>query len=145
MCRYADLLRQDRRYDVLYRVWPGTHRLPLWATSSPGGATPTPRLRRGQGVELFEPLAFSGRAGAPGARGRTPTLTLTRGPSPQDWVKYAHTYCLWGRLLYDPGAGSEQWRPPRGGLGGAGQPRRGRPWPVPAHPAPGDHGPPPSA
>src|SRR5262249_30647064 len=27
---YADLLREDRKWDVLYRVWPGTQRLLLW-------------------------------------------------------------------------------------------------------------------
>src|SRR5260370_36771549 len=29
---YGDLMREDRRYGVLHRVWPGTQRLLLWAS-----------------------------------------------------------------------------------------------------------------
>ena len=28
---YADLLREDRRFEILWRIWPGTQRLLLWA------------------------------------------------------------------------------------------------------------------
>ena len=27
---YADLMREDRRFDILWRIWPGTQRLLLW-------------------------------------------------------------------------------------------------------------------
>ncbi|MFC4376201.1 hypothetical protein ACFO5K_19065 [Nocardia halotolerans] len=108
---YADFLRGDREFDVLFRVWPGTQRFLLWADpelfagygrmSTIGGAT---------GVELCEPLTFRGRKDS----GRTgeardlyadPRLTLGRA----DWEKYAYAYRLWGRLLFDPDAERESW------------------------------------
>ena len=119
---YADLLRQDRRYDVLYRVWPGTHRLLLWGDPVTGrGYAHAFAFGGARGVELFEPLAFSGRRGSGRPGGRNPYADADLRPPAGDWVKYAHTYRLWGRLLYDPEAGPEQWRPAlEAELGGAG-------------------------
>jgi hypothetical protein len=119
---YADLLREDRRYGVLYRVWPGTHRLLLWGDPVTGrGYAHAFAFGGARGVELFEPLAFSGRRGSGRPGGRNPYADADLRPLAGDWVKYAHTYRLWGRLLYDPGAGPEQWRPAlEAELGGAG-------------------------
>ncbi|WP_280416193.1 hypothetical protein [Nocardia carnea] len=108
---YADFLRRDRPFDLLFRIWPGSQRFLLWADpeifagygrmSTLGGAI---------GAELCEPLTFRGRKDT----GRTgtardlyadPTLTLGR----SDWRKYAYQYRLWGRLLFDPDADRESW------------------------------------
>ncbi len=108
---YADFLRADREFDLLFRIWPGTQRFLLWADpelfagygrmSTIGGAV---------GVELCEPLTFRGRKDS-GNTGDArdlyadPRLTLGLG----DWEKYAYTYRLWGRLLFDPDADRESW------------------------------------
>ncbi|NJD09718.1 MAG: hypothetical protein FIB01_04470, partial [Gemmatimonadetes bacterium] len=54
---YADLLREDRPYDVLYRIWPGTQRVLLW--SDPAFAAAYGRAGSfggGMGIEIMEPL-----------------------------------------------------------------------------------------
>src|SRR5262249_31830380 len=59
---YGDLLKEDRRYDVLYRIWPGTQRLLLWgdpATAAAYGRASS--FCGGVGVDIFEPLSFKGR------------------------------------------------------------------------------------
>ena len=35
---YADLMREDRHFDILWRVWPGTQRLLVWADPVFAGA-----------------------------------------------------------------------------------------------------------
>ena len=108
---YGDFLREDRDYNLLFRIWPGTQRLLLWGDpvlaagfgrlSTIGGAL---------GAELCEPLSFKGRktSGEPGGRDPylDPELRLTGDP----WTKYRYTYRLWGRLLYDPDADPAVWR-----------------------------------
>jgi hypothetical protein len=37
---YGDLLREDREWGVLHRIWPGTQRLLLW------GDPPSPPVQR---------------------------------------------------------------------------------------------------
>jgi hypothetical protein len=64
-----------------------------------------------RGVEVFEPLAFSGRRGSGLPDGHNLYAQEALRPAGGDWEKYAYTYRLWGRLLYDPAAGPEQWRP----------------------------------
>jgi hypothetical protein len=62
---YADFLREDRPYSVMYRVWPGTHRLLL--SGDPETTAAHARAFRfcgGNGAELFEPLSFKGRRGS---------------------------------------------------------------------------------
>jgi hypothetical protein len=62
---YADLLRQDRRWGVLHRIWPGTQRLLIWG--DPLSAAAHSRAFRfcgSDGVEIMEPLAFKGRRGS---------------------------------------------------------------------------------
>ena len=58
----ADLLREDRRYSVLHRVWPGTQRLLIWG--DPVTASAYARASRfcgSSGAEIMEPLSFKGR------------------------------------------------------------------------------------
>jgi hypothetical protein len=109
---YADLLREDRPYGVLFRVWPGTHRVLLWGDPVTGrGYGHAFGFAGARGVEIFEPLAFSGRRGSGVPDGHNLYAQEALRPRGGDWEKYAYTYRLWGRLLYDPAAGPEQWRP----------------------------------
>ena len=107
---YGDLLMEDRRYGVLYRIWPGTQRLLLWG--DPAMAAGYGRYGNFcdcLGVELCEPLSFKGRMGSglPGGRdGYADTSLRSEGG---DWEKYLYTYRLFGRLLYDPDADPETW------------------------------------
>lgn len=107
---YADLLREDRRYGVLFRMWPGTQRVLLW-----GGPAMAASYGRAssfcgcQGLEICEPLSFKGRKGSGAPRSRDgyadPSLRTK-----YDWQKYLYTYRLWGRLTYNPDADPETWR-----------------------------------
>jgi hypothetical protein len=107
---YADFMREDRDYDVVFRVWPGTQRLLLWGDPAMAAALGrTAGLAGAQGLEWCEPLSFKGREGssAPGPRDgyAEPDLSCA-----QDWRKFEHSYRLIGRLLYDPGEDPECWR-----------------------------------
>lgn len=107
---YGDFLRDDRDFDLLFRIWPGTQRFLLWADpeifagygrmSTIGGAL---------GAELCEPLTFRGRKDTAGDATRDLYVdpALTQGTA--DWRKYAYEYRLWGRLMYDPDADRETW------------------------------------
>ena len=62
---YADLLREDRRYGILHRIWPGTQRLLLWGDPVTAAAYSRAFSFCGSsGVEIFEPLSFKGRRGS---------------------------------------------------------------------------------
>ncbi|HEX2037008.1 MAG TPA: hypothetical protein VHS99_22745, partial [Chloroflexota bacterium] len=131
---YADLLREDRPYEVLFRIWPGTQRVLLWGDPVTGRAYGRAFSFGGAaGVELFEPLSFAGRRGSgqdeqrpeQGGRGRggqAPAAGPVSGRYPYAdpslrppgshaaWEQYRYTYRLWGRLLYNPAADPEQWQ-----------------------------------
>ena len=69
---YADLLREDRRFGVLHRIWPGTQRLLLWGDPVTAAAYSRAFSFCGSsGVEIFEPLSFKGRRGSGGIAPRT--------------------------------------------------------------------------
>lgn len=107
---YADFLREDRPYSLIYRIWPGTHRFLLWGdpvwTAAHARAF---QLCGSSGVELYEPLSFKGRRGSglPGNRCAYADASLN---PVRDWEKYLYTYRVWGRLLYDPNADPDLWR-----------------------------------
>src|SRR5436305_7090307 len=106
----ADLLREDRRYDVVHRIWPGTQRMLLW-----GDPVWTAAYSRAfgfcgsKGVEVFEPLSFKGRRGSGIAGGRC-AYADARLKTRWDWQKFLYTYRVWGRLLYNPDASPDGWR-----------------------------------
>ena len=107
---YADFLREDRRYGVMFRVWPGSDRLLL--TGDPLTAAAHSRafgFGGSDGAEFFEPLSFKGRRGSGLAGGRCAYADGSLEPH-RDWEKYLYTYRLWGRLLYDPQTNPEVWR-----------------------------------
>jgi hypothetical protein len=107
---YGDLLREDRRYGVLHRLWPGTQRLLLWGDPVFAAACSRSSSFCGSsGVEICEPLTFKGRKGSGLAGGRCAYADETLAPK-YDWEKYLYTYRVWGRLLYNPDSEPDVWR-----------------------------------
>lgn len=108
---YGDYLREDRKYGVLYRIWPGTQRTLLWG--DPAMAAGYGRYAHfcgSDGLELCEPLSFKGRMGSGMPGGRDAYADASLRPSGGDWRKHAYTYRVWGRLLYNPEASPECWQ-----------------------------------
>ena len=108
---YGDFLREDRDFDLLFRIWPGTQRVLLWG--DPVLAAGYGRLGTiggALGVELCEPLFFKGRKASGSVDGRDPYAENELRLDGQEWRKYRYTYRLWGRLLYNPDADPETWR-----------------------------------
>ena len=107
---HADFMREDRSYSVMYRVFPGTHKFLLWGDPVTAAAHARAfRFCGSDGAELFEPLAFKGRRGSGIAGGRCAYADTSLAPL-RDWEKFLYTYCLWGRLLYNPDAPPDTWR-----------------------------------
>src|SRR5205814_1081018 len=99
------------RYGVLHRMWPGTQRLLLWGDPQTAAAYGRASSFCGSvGIELFEPLSFKGRKGSGLPGGRNAYTDETLKPKGGDWQKYAYTYRLWGRLLYNPDANPQVWQ-----------------------------------
>jgi hypothetical protein len=103
---YADLLREDRRFDIVWRVWPGTQRLLLWADPVFAGAYARAfQFCGSSGVEIMEPLSFKGRRGSgrttSAASGRCAYADISLRPR-WDWEKYLETYRVWGSKLHSP-------------------------------------------
>jgi hypothetical protein len=105
---YADLLREDRRYDVAFRIWPGTQRLLLWGDPAFAGAYSRAfQFCGSSGVDIMEPLSFKGRRGS-GLEEPSRTAYADASLRPHwDWQKYEYGYRVWGRHLYNPDASSE--------------------------------------
>ncbi|MCU0917011.1 MAG: hypothetical protein MUC88_20980 [Planctomycetes bacterium] len=107
---YGDLLTEERRYNILHRMWPGTQRLLLWGDPVMAAAYGRASSFCGSnGVELFEPLSFKGRKGSGLPGGRDAYADATLRPA-RDYEKYLYEYRLWGRLLYNPDAEPDTWR-----------------------------------
>lgn len=109
---YADFLREDRPYTLIYRIWPGTHRFLLWGDPVSNAAHARAFTFCGSdGVELYEPLSFRGRRGSglPGNRCAYADESLV---PHYDWEKYLYTYRTWGRLLYNPKTEPDVWQRP---------------------------------
>ncbi len=107
---YGDFLREDRPYDVVFRIWPGTQRVLLWGDPAmAAGFGRNASIAGSEGLEWCEPLSLKGREGTalPGTRDGYADASLT---TADDWEKHAYTFRLFGRLLYDPDAEPETWR-----------------------------------
>ncbi len=108
---YGDLLRQDRRYGVWHRIWPGTQRHLLWGDPAlAAGYGRASSFCGSDGIDICEPLSFKGRMGSglPGGRNAYADKSLEVGGV--DWQKHLYTYRVWGRLLYNPDADPDTWR-----------------------------------
>jgi hypothetical protein len=107
---YGDLLREDRRYGVLHRVWPGTQRLLIWGDPLfAAGYSRAFSFCGSDGAEIMEPLSFKGRRGSGIAGGRCAYADASLSPR-WDWQKYAYSLRVWGRLLYNPAAEPDVWQ-----------------------------------
>lgn len=108
---YADFLKEDRKYGLIYRIFPGTQRLLLWGDPVMAAGYGRNGVFCGsQGIELMEPLTYKARkdTGYPGGRDVYADPALKLGIS--DWKKYEYYYRLWGRLLFNPDTDPEVWR-----------------------------------
>jgi hypothetical protein len=107
---YGDLLKEDRPYGVLHRIWPGTQRLLLWGDPIVAAAHSKAFSFCGSaGVELMEPLSFKGRRGSGIAGDRCAYLDTSLKPR-WDWEKYLYTLRVFGRLTYNPDTEPDVWR-----------------------------------
>jgi hypothetical protein len=107
---YADLLREDRQWSVIHRIWSGTQRLLLWADPLTAAAYSRAFSFCGSdGVEIMEPLSFKGRRGS-GIAGDRCSYADPSLKTRWDWEKYLYSYRVWGRLLYNPDAEPEVWQ-----------------------------------
>ncbi|HTX98396.1 MAG TPA: hypothetical protein VMG09_00110, partial [Bacteroidota bacterium] len=107
---YADLLKEDRRYKVMFRVWPGTQRLLLWGDPETSAAHARAfSFCASSGVELMEPLSFKGRRGSGIAGDRCAYQDSSLTPR-WDWEKYLYSLRIFGRLAYDPDTEPGVWR-----------------------------------
>jgi hypothetical protein len=107
---YGDLLKENRRYAVVHRIWPGTQRLLLWGDPLTDAVYSRAFSFCGSaGVEIMEPLTFKGRRGSGIAGDRCAYADVSLKPR-WDWEKYVYTLRLWGRLMYNPASPSDVWQ-----------------------------------
>ena len=107
---YADLLKENRHYSVLHRIWPGTQRLLLWGNPEMSAAYSKAFSFCGSaGAELMEPLSFKGRRGSGISGGRCAYLDKSLKPR-WDWEKYLYSYRVFGRMAYNPDTKPDVWR-----------------------------------
>jgi hypothetical protein len=105
----GDLMTEDRKYDILFRMWPGTQRLLTWGDPVFAAAYGRSSSFCGAaGLELMEPLSFKGRKGSGIAGPRD--AYMGDEPGNHDFDSYAYAYRLWGRLTYNPDSAAEVWR-----------------------------------
>jgi hypothetical protein len=107
---YGDLLREDRKWGILHRIWPGTQRVLLWGDPLTAAAHSKAFTFCGSdGVEIMEPLSFKGRRGSGIAGDRCAYADSSLRPR-WDWQKYEYGHRVWGRHLYNPDSSPDGWR-----------------------------------
>ncbi|MDB5245934.1 MAG: hypothetical protein JWQ40_328 [Segetibacter sp.] len=107
---YGDLLKEDRPYKIIHRIWPGTQRLLLWGDPLTAAAHARAFSFCGSaGVELMEPLSFKGRRGSGIAGDRCGYADASLSPR-WDWEKYLYTLRVFGRLQYNPQSEPDVWK-----------------------------------
>ena len=107
---YGDLLREDRKWSVVHRIWPGTQRILLWGDPAfAAGYSRAFSFCGSNGVEIMEPLSFKGRRGSGRAGSRCGYTDASYDPH-WDWEKFEYSTRLWGRLLYNPESRPQVWR-----------------------------------
>jgi hypothetical protein len=119
---YGDFYGQRSDIEVLYRVWPGTQRHLLWGDAAlASGYGRAANFCGAAGMELCEPLTFKGREGSGHLGGRNAYADSSLANVNYDTSKFAVTYLLWGRHLYNPDTSVEvQRRYFRKGFGSSG-------------------------
>jgi len=106
---YADFLHRDSKYQLLFRLWPGTQRHLLSADPEMAAAySRTSHFCGTAGLDLMEPLTFKGREGSGVPGGRLAYADRSLNPK-ADWQKFEYYYRVWGRKLYNPNAEPETW------------------------------------
>ena len=99
---YGDLLREDRKWKVVHRIWPGTQTAAAVGRSGVcGGLLAGVRVLRQQRRGDHGAVVVQGAArfGLPGSRCGYADRSL----DPQwDWQKYEYSTRVWGRMLYNP-------------------------------------------
>ncbi len=107
---YGDLLKHDRRYGVIFRIWPGSQRCLLWGDpATAAGDARAGKFCGSLGIDLFEPLSFKGRHGSGLPGGRCAYEDASLKPK-RDWEKFEYSYCVYGRNLYNPKTDPSAWR-----------------------------------
>jgi hypothetical protein len=105
---YGDFYGQRSDIEVLYRVWPGTQRHLLWGDAAlASGYGRAANFCGAAGMELCEPLTFKGREGSGHPGGRNSYVDPSLADVNYDTNKFAITYLLWGRYLYNPNTSPE--------------------------------------
>lgn len=107
---YGDLLKRDRRYGIIFRIWPGTQRCLLWGDPAmAAGDARAGSFCGSLGIDLLEPLSFKGRHGSGLPGGRCAYADASLNPK-YDWEKFLYSYRVWGRHLYNPDTNPDVWR-----------------------------------
>jgi hypothetical protein len=107
---YGDLLKENRRYGVIHRIWPGTQRLLIWGDPQTGADYGRAfNFCGSDGAELMEPLTFKGRRGSGIEGDRCGYADASLKPR-WDWEKYLYTLRIWGRMMYNPDCEPDVWR-----------------------------------
>lgn len=107
---YGDLLKENRPYKVIHRIWPGTQRLLLWGDPVTAVAHAKAFSFCGSdGVEWMEPLSFKGRRGSGIAGDRCGYTDASLKPR-WDWEKYLYTFRIFGRIMYNPATPPDTWQ-----------------------------------
>jgi hypothetical protein len=105
---YGDFYQQGSGVELLYRVWPGTQKHLLWGDPAlAAGYGRAANFCGAAGMELCEPLTFKGREGSGHPGGRNAYADASLAPANLDTAKFAVTYLLWGRYLYNPDTAPE--------------------------------------
>ena len=105
---YGDFYGQRSDVEILYRVWPGTQRHLLWGDPAlASGYGRAANFCGAAGMELCEPLTFKGREGSGHPGGRNSYTDPSLANFNRDTAKFAITYLLWGRYLYNPDTAAE--------------------------------------
>ncbi|MGF7078782.1 hypothetical protein [Mucilaginibacter sp. UYCu711] len=106
---YGDFLKEDRKYQVIHRIWTGTQRFLLWGDPVMGAAQSRAfSFCGGDGVDLMEPLSFKGRRGSGVAGDRCAYEDTALRPR-WDWEKYLYSLRVFGRTLYNPDTDNDVW------------------------------------
>src|SRR5689334_358962 len=116
---YGDLFDEKRKYDVVFRIWPGTQHLLLWGDPEFAAAYGKAfQFCGAKGVEWCEPLSFKGKKGGGLPGGRCAYLDASLAPI-WDWQKFEYSYQLFGRGLYNPASVPKATTPPEIALANA--------------------------